>query len=288
MYNKSYIKTYFVKKKKEIDEVLDRFLPSGPDTISQAMRYSVFPGGKRLRPVLALAAVEIFRDIDERDLIVSSAIELIHSFTLVHDDLPGMDNDDYRRGKPATHKVFGQGVSITIGDILLNQAFELIVKDYIVKKGDPSECIRILREICEAIGIRGVFGGQVKDIQSENKKLQLSTLEKIYNDKTGSLISSSVRIGGILGGANRRELGLLTAYGRDIGLSFQIMDDVLEYEDDKGGIHTLKKPNYVSLAGVKSARKKALEKIIEAKKNLSIFGKRGDILKRIADYIIYR
>ena len=288
MYNKSYIKTYFVKKKKEIDEVLDRFLPSGPDTISQAMRYSVFPGGKRLRPVLALAAVEIFRDIDERDLIVSSAIELIHSFTLVHDDLPGMDNDDYRRGKPATHKVFGEGVSITIGDILLNQAFELIVKDYIVKKGDPSECIRILREICEAIGIRGVFGGQVKDIQSENKKLQLSTLEKIYNDKTGSLISSSVRIGGILGGANRRELDLLTAYGRNIGLSFQIMDDVLEYEDDKGGIHTLKKPNYVSLAGVKSARKKALEKIIEAKKNLSIFGKRGDILKRIADYIIYR
>lgn len=288
MYNKSRIKTYFVKKKKEIDKVLDRCLPSGRDTISQAMRYSVFPGGKRLRPVLVLAAVEIFRDIDERDLVVSSAIELIHTFTLVHDDLPGMDNDDYRRGRLAAHKAFGEGVAITIGDILLNRAFELMVREYISCGGTPALCVRLLREICGAIGTRGVFGGQVRDLESENKNLRISTLEKIYNDKTGSLISACVRVGGMLGGADNRELALLTSYGRNIGLSFQIMDDVLEYEDDKETVHTLKKPNYVSLAGAGSARKKAMEKIIEAKKNLGIFGERGKILKEIADYIVYR
>lgn len=281
------IKEYLAQRKKEIDQTLDRYLPQKKSLLTQAMRYSVLNGGKRIRPILTMATTELVGGKKEDALLTACAVELIHAFTLIHDDLPCMDNDDYRRGKLTSHRVYGEAIAILTGDALLNYGFKLIIENCTINKLDPAITIRILEEICEAIGIEGVIGGQVEDILLENKKIDLPTLEEISRRKTVALICVSVKLGAILGRASKEEISLLTEYGRNIGFAFQIIDDILDVsEREKKGKE--EKPSYPSLIGVEDSKKIAQEKISVAKSKLDRFGREAEILSAIADYVIQR
>lgn len=279
------IRKYFEKIRKEINEILDKNLPKGKDILSKAMRYSVFAGGKRLRPILVIATAQMLGTKKEEAILPACAIELIHNFTLIHDDLPCIDNDDYRRGRLTLHKVYNEAIALLAGDALLNIGFGILAKaDGALM---PSVRIKLIEELSEAIGVDGLVGGQVKEIYLRGKNLNPSLIEDIYMKKTGALISTAVRIGAIVGGANKKELSLLTNYGKNIGFAFQIRDDILEFingetEEKKD------EPNYVVFSNLEKAKDIAGKKIELAKKNLYYFGKKAETLLKIADYIINR
>lgn len=283
------IEEYLIQRKREVDDALDRYLPKGESLLIQAMRYSVFSGGKRIRPILTLATGELAGGKKEDVLLAACAIELIHTFTLIHDDLPCMDDDDYRRGKLASHRVYTEGIAVLAGDALLNYGFKLILEGSITNKFSPGPeiAIWILNEICEAIGLRGMVGGQAEDLLLENKKVDLFTLKEIYKRKTAALFCVSVKIGAILGTVTDEELFLLSEYGKHIGLAFQIVDDILEVTQESKQIKKVK-PTYVSLVGVEEAKRIAQEEIHRAKEKLNIFGLKAEVLSAIADYIVQR
>ncbi len=276
------LKNYIEKKQKKINAVLKKLLPAkNKDILSKAIYYSVFSGGKRFRPILCLAAHEMFLPEPENDniLAIASSIELFHAFTLIHDDLPCMDNDDYRRGKLTSHKVFGKPLALLAGDALFNLGYEAIVNS---KMPDKVK-IKVIKEISRSLGIKGVVGGQAKDITTKKKNLSIKQLKEIYLGKTASLLEASVKIGGLVANANPKKLNALSCYGKNLGLGFQIMDDVLEA---KAGAS--KEKNYVTLLGLETAQKEALKTINKAKNSLNIFGKNAKILKFVADWCIER
>jgi geranylgeranyl diphosphate synthase type II len=294
------ITTYLSTKKSLIDKALDGYLQAGPDLPSlllEAMRYSVFAGGKRLRPILALAAGEAVGGNLESILPAACAIELIHTYSLIHDDLPTLDNDDYRRGKLTSHKVFGEDIALVAGDGLLTYAFELLSTAYGSGLVSPAVALRLIREVAVAAGIRGMVAGQVVDLQSEGEEPNVETLRYIHRHKTGDMITVSVRVGAIIAGASEVQLATLTECARNLGLAFQIIDDVLDVVGDRkrlgktvGKDADQKKMTYVALYGLDEARK-MVHKIVErAKAGLAGLNGNGriDPLLSLADFVVNR
>lgn len=297
--DKQLFKEYLEKGRSSVDRILNAYLAGSkcePTLLHEAIRYSLFAGGKRLRPILCLAATEAVGGRRDVTLPFASAIELIHTYSLVHDDLPAMDNDDYRRGKLTNHKMFGEAAAILAGDALLTAAFTLIAETGLASALSPKKILSVILELGSASGSTGMVGGQFVDIQSEGKEgIDLERLNYIHTHKTGALIRSSVRIGGILGGAGPKKLTHLTRYGEKIGLAFQITDDILDVEGEEselgkpvGQDHSKKKWTYPGLIGLERAKKEANILIEEAIENLSLFGPEADPLRAIAEYVVER
>jgi geranylgeranyl diphosphate synthase type II len=226
---------YLQEQKARVDEALAQYLPgeeNDPPTIFQAMRYSVFAGGKRVRPILAMAAAEASGGAAADVLPLACALECLHTYSLIHDDLPALDNDDYRRGRLTNHKVFGEANAILAGDALLTFAFELMGDARHWQAFAPERVVQVMHEVAYAIGTFGMIGGQVVDLQMEGQAIDLPTLQYMHARKTGALIRASVRSGAILGGGAPAAVEALTHYGTHIGLAFQIMDDILDVRGD--------------------------------------------------------
>lgn len=292
------IKSYLAKKKSLVDKALDRLVPPAktfPSSVHEAMRYSLFAGGKRVRPILAIAAAEALGANTAGLLPIASAIELIHTYSLIHDDLPAMDDDDLRRGRPTCHKVYGEAVAILAGDGLLTMAFEVLSDPARLKVVPARRMLSIIREIAVASGVFGMVGGQVVDIESEGKEIDFPTLEYIHTHKTGALIRGSVRVGAIYAGASEKRLRALTRYGEFVGLAFQIADDILDIigkEDvlgkDIGSDIEKGKKTYPSMFGLDESRRRAEEVVGKAIAFLDGFDRKADPLREIARYIINR
>jgi geranylgeranyl diphosphate synthase, type II len=290
------INEYFKEKSALIDRWLDRLLPSeseAPSTIHESMRYSIFAGGKRLRPILTIATGEIFGAAEERLLPAACSIEMIHTYSLIHDDLPAMDNDDMRRGRPTNHVVYGEAMAILAGDALLTQAFRTLAD---CESSSGSSKVRVISEVAKAAGTtRALIGGQVLDIQSEGKKLTGEELEAIHRAKTGAMITCAVRIGAIIGGANENELSALTEFGEKAGLSFQVADDLLdqtatseELGKTPGKDLAKRKATYAAHFGLDGAREMAGRLCQEAITAAGSIRRDTRILQEIARFIVER
>jgi len=292
------LQAYLQEKKELIDAALDSHLPSAerfPQRLHQAMRHILFSGGKRLRPVLALSSGETVGGRSVDILPCACALELLHTYSLIHDDLPAIDNDDYRRGTSTTHRKFGEAIAILAGDALLTEAFRLLTSPPVTKSFSAGTLIEVINEVAHAAGAAGMIGGQVVDIESEGKEIDLPLLEYIHTHKTGALILVSVRMGAKLGGANAGELEALNRYGESIGLAFQIIDDLLNVEGEKeemgkspGTDAAKSKATYPQLLGVSESRRRAEDLITSAHKALEPFGTRADTLREIATFIVTR
>lgn len=292
------LKKYLKEKKEIIDKALEGYLPmeeEGFGIITKAMRYSLFAGGKRVRPILCIAGAEAVGATSDQVLPVACALELIHTYSLIHDDLPAMDNDDYRRGVPTSHKVFGEAIAILAGDALLTEAFKLMSYPE-VRKGTSSErFLEVINIVSYAAGYHGMVRGQVADLLSENKEVRTDTIEYIHMHKTGALITASVLSGAILGGGSKSEIASLKGYGQRVGLAFQIADDLLDVEGQShimgkgtGSDVKSKKATYVAAIGLNGSRKMAKRLISLALDTISSFDQRADPLRAIAHYIIER
>lgn len=263
-------------------------------TIIEAMNYSLLAGGKRLRPVLMMAACEAVGGEAKDVLVAASAIECIHSYSLVHDDLPAMDDDALRRGKPTNHVVYGEGMAILAGDGLLTEAFSLISRHYL-KEGKAEIGLKLIEELASASGVLGMVGGQARDLLAEGRKIQKDEMHYIHAKKTGALIRASVRMGAIAGGADEAALSALSNYGEKIGLAFQITDDILDVIGDTqtlgkavGSDEKNEKATYPSLYGLEEAKALAKEVCKEAKDYLSSLSGDKAVLEYMVDYILKR
>jgi len=292
------LKEYLAGRKAVIDQALARYLPdeeSYPAVIFQAVRYSVLAGGKRLRPILCLAAAEAVGGMCGPILPAACALELIHTYSLIHDDLPAMDDDDYRRGRPTSHKVFGEDIAILAGDALLTEAFRLITRRDLMPGMPPDRLLNAIGEIAEAAGFFGMVGGQALDIRSQGEKVDLDTLSRIHRMKTGAMIRVSLRAGAILAGASDEQIDSLSNYGEQIGLAFQITDDILNVEGDRrllgketGSDAARGKVTFPALMGIEESRARVAALIREALYSLAFFDDRAEPLRRIARYIAER
>jgi geranylgeranyl diphosphate synthase type II len=287
---------YVAAQTRRVDAALDRWVPpetENPATIHRAMRYSLFAGGKRMRPLLAIAAGDAVSDAPGGIESAACALELIHTYSLIHDDLPALDNDDLRRGRPTCHKVFGDAMAILAGDALLTLAFEVLSKLECI---DAERRIALVRELAVASGTAGgMIGGQVNDLEGEGKHPTADLLEWIHHAKTGALLRASVRIGAIYAGADPEQLEALTRYGRHVGLAFQIVDDVLDVEQSSEALGKTagkdaqqKKITFPSVYGLERSREMAEQERIQAHLALQIFDDRAERLREIADYVVQR
>ena len=292
------LKSYLNEKREIIESSLKKYFPEpqgyAADVI-KAMNYSLFAGGKRLRPILCVAGAEAVGG-DEKDVIpMACALELIHTYSLIHDDLPVMDNDDMRRGKPTCHKVFGEAIALLAGDGLLTEAFRLMTETVLTERLDPRTLLNVMGMIATAAGYDGMVGGQVVDIQMEGKEVDPGIVEFIHRRKTGALINASVSAGAFLGGGEENQVKAITSYGKNIGLAFQISDDILDIESDSqslgknvGGDARKKKITYPSLFGLSRSKEIREEMINLAIESLELFDHKADPLRHIARYIIER
>ncbi|MFZ3131381.1 MAG: polyprenyl synthetase family protein [Desulfosporosinus sp.] len=262
------------------------------DTLNQSMYYSLCGGGKRIRPVLALGSAEAVGGDVERVLPAAVALELIHTYSLIHDDLPAMDNDDYRRGRLSNHKVFGEANAILAGDALLTYAFELLAD---LGVGQPERQLRIIREVAAAAGKDGMVGGQVADMAGEGKTLNLDEIEKIHKRKTGALLTASAQLGGILAGGTEQQVKALTDYAQALGLAFQIKDDILDVAGNSeilgksaGSDVRQGKATYVSLLGLEGAEHQLHAQILKAQAALKPLDEGAIFLSELAYYIEQR
>lgn len=278
------INKYLNKNRRLIDSALKRYLPRAsayPFSIHKAMRYSLFSGGKRLRPILAMAAAEAGRGNLKAVLPAACAIELIHTFSLIHDDLPALDNDDFRRGKSSCHRVFGEDVAILAGDALLILGFQLLGESEKIGQSFLKPGV-LIKEMAGAIGTGGMIAGQVVDLESQRRKIGPKELVYIHEHKTAALITTALRIGGIIGQVSHRGLKSLTSFGQAMGLSFQIVDDLLDEKEDKKGA------SYLVLMGREKAIAKVRALTLKAEESLKPLGHRGDILKGINEVMVKR
>ena len=281
-----------------IDRALERYLKIDDGewhTIYRAMRYGVFSGGKRIRPILTLAAGELFGAQQINLLPFACAIEMIHAYSLIHDDLPALDDDDLRRGKPTAHKVFGEGMAVLAGDALLTEAFQLISSDE-ARRSVPAELVlQLIHELSRAAGVTGLVGGQALDLEAEEKNVDLATVELIHVRKTGALILASVRIGAQVAGANSADFKRITRYGERLGLAFQIADDILDARGEpaaderaESGNNEVKKATYPALVGVSHAEEKLKELLEFCLDEVRLFGAPAIPLMAIADHVVAR
>lgn len=288
------LSTYFAERIKLIDEALDRWLPAEqqqPTRLHQAMRYSVFAGGKRIRPILMLAACEAVGGDAQDALSAACAIEMIHTYSLIHDDLPAMDDDDLRRGQPTNHKVFGEAVAILAGDALLTEAFVMLSRQQ--SWGHAGR--QVLELMARNAGARGMVGGQVVDMDSEDSEVDLETLEYIHNHKTGALLSAAIEAGALIGGATEIQFDALRRYGKAAGLAFQVADDILDIVADQealgkdvGSDVDRGKATYPALLGLEGAKLRADELMTEALNAVEGFDRKAQPLRDIARYIVER
>jgi len=274
-----------------VEEYLES-LPFEESLICRSMNYSLNGGGKRIRPVLALACVELVGGQPVKFVREAVALELIHTYSLIHDDLPSMDNADYRRGKLANHKVFGEAIAILAGDALLTMAFELLSQPLSI----PAERqLRVIREVASAAGYKGMVGGQVLDTFNNIEINTIADIEEIHSLKTGALLTAAARLGAILGGGTEKEIEKVTRYAADIGLAFQIRDDILDVIGDSailgkpnGSDQKLNKKTYPYLLGLEGANTKLRETIESAKEAIQSFGPKAAFLELLADYVAER
>ncbi|MGI6584384.1 MAG: polyprenyl synthetase family protein [Lutisporaceae bacterium] len=289
------LKEYLTSKRQLIEKKLDLMVPENKSipVISEAMRYSLLAGGKRLRPILAIMSCELFEGREEEVLPFACCIELIHTYSLIHDDLPAMDNDNLRRGKPTNHKVFGEGFAVLAGDALLNHAFETMTA--IIMKNPKPEYIRAMDVISRASGLLGMIGGQSIDLYYESKCIDFDTLKSMHEKKTGALITASLVSGAIISGAEEEDIKNIMEYGNIIGLAFQVADDILDVSgsEKKLGKSINKdiefhKSNFISFFGLDKSRSIARELIEEAKQKLERYGSKALYLRELSDYIIER
>ncbi|MBI3812697.1 MAG: polyprenyl synthetase family protein [Nitrospirae bacterium] len=296
------LKRYLEDRRVRIDRTLETYLPSAttiPTRLHEAMRYSLFAGGKRIRPILAIAALESVGGNGEEALPVVSAIELVHTYSLIHDDLPAMDDDDTRRGRLTSHKKFGEAAAILAGDALLTAAFAMLSDRDLNRTIPPAILLSVIDELGRAAGSLGMVGGQFADIASEGmigtQTISEETLQYVHSHKTGSLICAAVRIGALLGVAGPDALSSLTVYGEKAGLAFQVADDILDLEGTeketgkrvrKDGAH--KKLTYPVIVGLAESKRLADQLIREGLEAVSSFGVEADPLRAIARYIVER
>lgn len=291
-------KTWMDEKIKNVEGYLSSVVGAKDNPqvlIYEAMNYSLLSGGKRLRPVLLLAAYELFQNDEDTALPFACAMEMIHTYSLIHDDLPAMDNDDYRRGRPSNHKKFGEAAAILAGDGLLNKAFETGLKAAINGGTDYEKALRALYEIAKSSGSEGMIGGQVVDMFGHEKISDLKDLKYMYSLKTGAIIKSSVAAGAMLGGANDEQLAALEEFADKIGLAFQIEDDILDVTGTleklgkaTGSDAANHKTTYLTYVSVEEARRQAETLTDEAIKRLDIFGEKAFYLKELAKYLTSR
>jgi len=290
------IQRYLERASRQIDKELELLLPPGdhfPSSIHAAMRYSVLAGGKRLRPILCLEAGRLL-DGEERTLVrLGSALELIHTYSLIHDDLPALDNDDLRRGKPTSHRAFGESIAILAGDALLTLAFEVLSSP-----GPPSEAckLRVIHELAHALGTEGgMIGGQVIDLETAGKKVDSRALEYIHSAKTGAFIRAAVRCGALYAQGGEEDLARLTSYGEKAGLAFQIVDDLLDVLGTQESLGKTAgkdaqqhKATYPAVHGIEASQRMASRLVEEACEVLEPYGERAQILQGIAQYLMVR
>lgn len=286
---------YLAERRQMVETAMDQALPvQYPETLYESMRYSLLAGGKRLRPILCLATCELMGGRLELAMPTACALEMIHTMSLIHDDLPSMDNDDYRRGRLTNHKVYGEDVAILSGDALLTYAFELVAER--TRGADPNRVLRVVAAMGRAVGGEGLVGGQVVDLASEgNPNITLETLTFIHNHKTAALLEVSVTSGAILAGGSDADVAQLRSYARRIGLAFQIVDDILDITSTPetlgksvGKDVNAQKATYPSFWGLDESRQQASQLIEAAKADLDNFGELRQPLLAIADYIITR
>jgi geranylgeranyl diphosphate synthase type II len=284
-----------IKEKRELVNIeIDRFLPRKdeyPKQIHKAIRHTLFAGGKRLRPYLMINAYLLFEDDIRKTLLVAGAIELLHSYTLIHDDLPEIDNDDYRRGKKACHVVFGSDIALLAGDALLVYAFEAINSTSL----DEKIKLKMIRELAIESGYKGIIAGQIVDILSEGKKVDKETLSYIHNNKTARLINLSIRFGCYLANASAEDQQILETFGQKLGLVFQIVDDILDIEGDTetlgksvGKDKKVKKVTFPSVYGLEKSKEMAKNLITEAKALLNPYGEKANMLLMLSDFVLTR
>ena len=288
--------TAFAQKIELIDKKLDEYLrvdADVPDTILEAMRYSVFAGGKRIRPVLLLSSYALFQDDLQPALPFACALEMIHTYSLIHDDLPAMDDSDLRRGRKTNHIVYGEAMAVLAGDALLNFAFETMLAP-VSGQDDPAKRLRAAAYMAKCSGISGMIGGQVLDIQSENKTILPNQLMTLHDKKTGGLIKAAACCGAVLGGATDTQVSALEAYAYHLGLAFQIKDDILDVEGDAavlgkptGGDGEANKNTYVTLYGIKQAKQLLAEHTGKAMESLSQLEHTAFLLD-FTDYLLHR
>jgi len=291
------IKTYLSRKRESVDEALERYFPKSMEsqsTLHKAIRYSLFAGGKRIRPILSIAAFEAVGAKGEGILPFACGLEMIHTYSLIHDDLPAIDNDDYRRGRLTVHKVFGEAIAVLAGDGLLTEAFQLMTHPASLS-GSDGLILELVNEVARAAGLAGMVIGQVVDIESEGKEIDLPTLEYLHTHKTGKMILAAIRVGAKLGGAKGDTLQALTAYGERIGLAFQIADDILNVEGnpDVLGKNTgtdaeRRKATYPGVLGLQESKCRGAELVEGAVEALSRFGPEADPLREIARFVVAR
>jgi geranylgeranyl diphosphate synthase type II len=291
------LKTYVDTRRERVDAALDGYLPPGdarPETLHKAMRYSVFSGGKRIRPVFCIAAYEASGGEGDAVLPVACALEIIHTYSLIHDDLPCMDDDDMRRGKPTSHKVFGEAAAVLAGDALLTFAIELLVDEGGRAMG-PETALRVASEITKAIGSDGMVAGQMLDMECENRDIDEGLMEYIHTRKTGRLIAASVRSGAMAARAGEDMLEGLTTYGRKLGLAFQIIDDVLDEEGSFGDLKSGKgldsergKATYPAVFGLERSKAAARELVARAIGSIEGLGEGFAPLVALADFVASR
>ena len=290
------LKAYLRSRQRKIDRALDRYLPRAntkPATLHKAMRYSLFAGGKRLRPILCLAATEACRGNIDDALPLACALECIHTYSLVHDDLPSMDNDDFRRGRPTCHKVFGDGIAILAGDALLTIAFEIVSRTKPARHYNTSA---LLREISVAAGSQKLIAGQVADLEAEGKDVKRDQLKFIHENKTAAILKSSVRLGAMSANADARKLSAITRFGQRLGLAFQIVDDILDVTQTSeilgksaGKDVAAKKATYPAVIGLEKSRAEARRLTRQAHNALSVFrSSDAEPLHALANYLLER
>ncbi|MCH8946701.1 MAG: polyprenyl synthetase family protein [Acidobacteria bacterium] len=288
--------TRLAKHRARLNQHLRRLLPpaqEAPRTLHRAMRYSVLGGGKRIRPILCLEAAAVFRRPPAGIAELACAIEFIHTYSLIHDDLPALDNDDLRRGRPTCHKKFGEATAILAGDALLTLAFEVLAR---MRRPAPGPHAAIIRELAAAVGTRGgMIAGQMADLEAEGRRVSARQLETIHRGKTGALIRASVRTGALFAGADKPSLQRLSRFGAKLGLAFQIVDDVLDVRSSTRRLGktthkdaALGKATYPAVHGLEKSQRMAGKLVEEACDELKPFGRRADTLREIARYLLTR
>jgi geranylgeranyl diphosphate synthase type II len=290
---------YVARQQARVDRALERWVPpvsTLPESIHKAMRYSLFAGGKRIRPILCMAAAEAVSDSPIGIESCASTLELIHTYSLIHDDLPALDNDDLRRGVPTCHKVFGDAIAILAGDALLTLAFQVLAQMDCAPGSGTDRKVALIAELSTAAGtVDGMIGGQVCDLEGEGRHPDAALLEAIHRAKTGALLRASLRMGGIYAGADPEQLGALSCYGEHVGLAFQIVDDVLDVEQSSetlgktaGKDAQQQKITFPAVYGLERSREMAEEERLAAHLALQTLDERAERLRELADFIVYR
>ena len=290
------LREYLAAQVKLVDATLDRWVPTesaAPSTIHKAMRYSLFAGGKRIRPILCLEAARACAEQNEGIENAACTLELIHTYSLIHDDLPALDNDDLRRGRPTCHKVFGEAMAILAGDSLLTLAFQVLSQ---LPHATPAAKVRLIEELSTASGtVRGMIGGQVEDLEAGGQAPSVTVLDSIHRAKTGALLRASLRMGALYVNAAETELAALSRYGEHVGLAFQIVDDILDVEQPSEALGKTagkdaeqNKMTFPAVYGLETSRQMAEEERQQARAALEMFGPTAERLRELADMIVER